>query len=113
MQVDDVSTYRLRSVLQVEAEKEMFYEDYKITPSIHVGYRHEFHNDGISSTTTFVGGGAQFRTPGQDTQEDSINIGGKVNFSKSQDFTFGIQLDSETAEDYQAFSTQLVGQWRF
>lgn len=113
MHFDDIFTYRLRSVLQFEAEMERQYKDLKITPSLHVGWRHEFHNDGITSTTTFTGGGSQFRTPGQETQEDTLNIGGKANFSKSENFSIGVQLDSETASEYQSYSTQLVGQWKF
>lgn len=113
MMIDDVSGYRLRSVVQAKFHSDWFYEGYKIVPSLQFGWRHEFHDEGITSTATFTGGGGQFYTPGQEAQDDSLNIGGRLDINRDQDFTFGVQLDSEMAESYQAYALQLIGQWRF
>lgn len=113
LSVQDESANRLRSVVQAKVTTELLHDGYKFVPGAHIGWRHEFMNEGIDSTATFNGGGSSFTTQGQKTQRDTLNLGVSLSASQTQDFTLTMQADSELADKYTGYSGQLVAQWRF
>lgn len=114
MDVDGETASRVRSVFGAKLSTEkLLANGLNIMPSVHAHWRHDFNNDGIDSTSTFTGGGASFKTPGQDLASDTYNVGASLAFQKSKNFTFTVQVDGEKANGYSAVSGQVVGQWRF
>lgn len=84
-----------------------------VTPSLHVGLRHAFDDDGIDTATSFVGGGGTFITEGQAINRNVYTVGAAVDVAQSQNFTLSVSLDAELAEDYKGYNGQLMGNWRF
>lgn len=113
MQIEGVSAERLRSLVGVKIGTEYLVKSYTLRPSVQVGWRHDFMNDGIDSTATFTGGGAAFTTAGQDLEKDTISVGVGVNVSKSDRFLLSVQLDTEQTSGYSAYAGQVVAQWKF
>lgn len=113
MQIDGVSAERLRSLVGVKIGTEYLVKSYTMRPSVQLGWRHDFIDDGIDSTATFTGGGAAFTTAGQDLEQDTVSIGVGVNMSKSDRFLLSVQLDTEQASGYSAYAGQVVAQWKF
>lgn len=113
LQIDGVTAERLRSLIGVKLGTEYLVKSYTMRPSVQVGWRHDFMDDGIDSTATFTGGGATFTTAGQDLEEDTISLGVGVNMSKSDRFLLSVQLDTEQASGYSAYAGQVVAQWKF
>lgn len=113
MRIDSVSAERLRSLVGVKIGTEYLVKSYTMRPSVQVGWRHDFMDDGIDSTATFTGGGAAFTTAGQDLEKDTLSVGVGVNMSKSDRFLFSVQLDTEQASGYSAYAGQVVAQWKF
>lgn len=113
MHVNGVDATRLRSVLDSKFASEYQYGSYKLEPSVHVGWRHEFSNSGIDSTSTFTGGGAAFTTPGQSLTRNTYALGTALTVSQSRDFSLAIQLDTEQALHYSGYAGQILAQWKF
>lgn len=112
--VQNESASRVRSVLGVRVSTQAELSNgVEVTPSAHLNWRHDFNNDGLSSTASFTGGGAAFVTPGQDLASNTYNLGAALVFRKSSDFTFTLQLDGEVASGYRSVAGQAVGQWLF
>lgn len=114
MTVEGRSSDRIRSVLgtTIATQVEMT-GGAVLKPSMHLVWRHEFHNNGLEATSTFTGGGAAFTSPGQALARNTINIGGSLIYMKSKTFSVSVQLDGERASNYSGLAGQIVGQWRF
>ncbi|MGZ8251247.1 MAG: autotransporter outer membrane beta-barrel domain-containing protein, partial [Methylophilaceae bacterium] len=113
MNVQGETANRVRSVIGARLATEMLSNGITIKPSLRASWRHDFNNDGIDSTSTFTGGGASFKTPGQDLASNSYNIGATLAFQRSGNFIFSAHVDGEKASGYNAVSGQIMGQWLF
>jgi outer membrane autotransporter protein len=113
MNIAKVSADRVRSLVGAKLETRKEIGGYQVKPSLQVGWRHEFDNDGIDTTSTFTGGGGAFTTAGQDLPEDRFNLGVGVAVSKTNRALVSLQLDTEQASGYSAYAGQVVGQWKF
>lgn len=111
--VKGMSATRFRSSLQTKLSTEKKVGEYKLQPSLNIGWRHEFHNDGIDSTSSFTGGGASFTTAGQDSTRNVYLAGAGITVSKTRDFALSMQVDTEQARDYSGYAAQILGQWKF
>ncbi|WP_159355764.1 autotransporter outer membrane beta-barrel domain-containing protein [Methylovorus glucosotrophus] len=114
MKFNDQSADRIRSLiaLKFSTEHALSNGSYLI-PSVQVGWRHDFKNDGVNTTTSFVGGGTSFKTPGQEIARDTYSLGGAIRYQKSETFSMSLQLDGERASGYSAVTGQVIGQWKF
>jgi|GEM_PF-1486358 len=113
MNVQGETANRVRSVIGARLATEMLSNGITIKPSLRASWRHDFNNDGIDSTSTFTGGGASFKTPGQDLASNSYNVGATLAFQRSGNFIFSAHVDGEKASGYNAVSGQIMGQWLF
>ena len=84
-----------------------------MTPSIQFGLRHSLNNEGIDTVTSFVGGGGNFVSEGQDIHRNVYSIGLGLAVKQSDNFTLSVLLDSELAEDYESYQGQVIGNWAF
>jgi outer membrane autotransporter protein len=113
MNIAEASADRVRSLVGAKLESRREIAGYQVKPSVQVGWRHEFDNDGINTTSTFTGGGGAFTTVGQDLPEDRFHLGFGVAVSKTNRALVSLQLDTEQASGYSAYAGQVVGQWKF
>jgi outer membrane autotransporter protein len=83
------------------------------TPTVMVGWRHEFTNDALDSTSSFTGGGATFFTPGQTLAKNTMSLALGSSFQKSDRFSLNVMANADKSSGYVAYSGQVVGRWSF
>lgn len=114
LSVQSASVDRVRSAMGLKLTRELLLHDgMTMRPSAHLVWRHEFHNNGLDTTSTFTGGGAAFTTPGQTLAKNTYNLGLAIAFQNRKNFTATVQLDGEAATGYSAYAAQVSAQWRF
>lgn len=114
LDVSSNETDRIRSIVGTElgAMKKLA-DGSVLRPALKFSWRHEFHDDGVSSTTSLVGGGGQFETTGQDVNSDVYGLSARVNWEKTERLSFSFELGAESGEGYDSISGQVAGSWRF
>lgn len=111
--VSATSAERTRSGLGVSLAGEANWGSTRVHPAIHVQWLHDFNNDGISTTSSFAGGGAAFATPGQKIDSDLGNIGGSLSFSVTKNASLSLRYDYEGSPQYHNQTGQIIGQLWF
>jgi outer membrane autotransporter protein len=87
--------------------------EYRLKPSAHAMWRHQFQNNGIDTSASFLGGGGSFTTPGQDMQRDNYTLGVAVDLQQRDGSSVSLQLDSLSATGLEAYAAQLQANWLF
>ncbi|MCB5185900.1 autotransporter outer membrane beta-barrel domain-containing protein [Methylobacillus gramineus] len=114
MKFKDESADRIRSLLAVKFSSEYELSNgMRLVPSVQVGWRHDFKNDGLNTTTNFIGGGSAFKTEGQEIARNTYSLGGALRLQKSDNFSLSLQLDGERTTGYSAVTGQFVAHWKF
>lgn len=113
LRVNEASAERVRSGVGVRLAGETNWGSSQVRPSVHVQWLHDYKNDGISTTSTFTGGGAAFATPGQKIARDTGNIGGSLLFSVAKNAALSVHYDYEGASGFSNQTGQVIGQWWF
>lgn len=112
--VADSSADRVGSLLGIKFSFDKQLSDGSIlTPTFDARWRHEFKKDGVTTTSSFVGGGGNFQSVGQDVDSDLLGLSARLNWAKTEDYSLGFEVDGEVAEGYVAGNIQLFGTWRF
>ncbi|MGK0496063.1 MAG: hypothetical protein ACJATC_000454 [Neptuniibacter pectenicola] len=63
--------------------------------------------------TSFIGGGGNFISEGQDIHRNVYSIGLGLDIQRSDNFTLSLLLDTAFADEYESYQGQIVGNWRF
>ena len=63
--------------------------------------------------TSFIGGGGNFISEGQDIHRNVYSIGLGLAIKNTDNFTLSLLLDTELADEYESYQGQIVGNWRF
>ncbi len=114
LNVSSESVTRVRGLLGTKFGTEMqINEETVLYPSLHVGYRHEFREEGINATTSFTGGGGTFTTQGQAINRNVVTLGANLDIRRNENFDLSLQLEAEGASGYRAYSGQITGTWAF
>jgi outer membrane autotransporter protein len=87
--------------------------EYRLKPSAHAMWRHQFQNNGIDTSASLLGGGGSFTTPGQDMQRDNYTLGVAVDLQQRDGSSVSLQLDSLSATGLEAYAAQLQANWLF
>lgn len=105
---------RVRSIVgaKLSTERELS-NGMTLIPSVRASWKYEFNNDAMRSTTTFVGGGPAFNTPGQDLPGNSFSLGASLSLQTSKNFTLSAHVDADKAKAYSGVAAQVMGQLRF
>jgi outer membrane autotransporter protein len=107
------SADRLRSTLGAELEHHTVVGSVNASPFVRAFWHHDFKNDGVNSTASFVGGGSSFVTPGQNLDRDSFSIGAGVNFYAKKDFMATLAYDRTLGSAYHTDALQATVRWDF
>ena len=114
MHINSNESNRFRSLVGTKVSKEFELSDGSIlTPTLQVSWRHEFKEDGITTTSSFLGGGGQFESVGQNVDRNTGSISGRVNWAKTDSLSLGIELGAEASSGYRAYNGQLYADWTF
>jgi outer membrane autotransporter protein len=84
-----------------------------LTPMVQLNWRHEFRVDGINTTSSFLGGGGNFESVGQNVERNVYGLSGRLNWAKTDSLSLGVELGGETASGYRSYNGQLYGNWKF
>ena len=114
MHINSNESNRFRSLVGTKVSKEFELSDGSIlTPTLQVSWRHEFKEDGITTTSSFLGGGGQFESVGQNVDRNTGSISGRVNWAKTDSLSLGVELGAEASSGYRAYNGQLYADWTF
>lgn len=84
-----------------------------LTPMMQVNWRHEFNVDGVNTTSSFLGGGGNFESVGQNVERNVYGLSGRLNWTKTERLSLGVELGTEAASGYRSYNGQLYGNWKF
>ena len=114
MHINSNESNRFRSLVGTKVSKEFELSDGSIlTPTLQVSWRHEFKEDGITTTSSFLGGGGQFESVGQKVDRNTGSVSGRVNWAKTDTLSLGVELGAEASSGYRAYNGQLYADWTF
>lgn len=84
-----------------------------LKPELSLGYRYDFLEDEVDTTSNFAGGGASFQTEGAKPEQNRFNIGAGLTYLSTTNWEFQAQYNFDTREDYSAHSGYLRAAYKF
>lgn len=114
LRVGDSDATRLRSLagLELGALKTLS-DGSKLRPSLKATWKHEFNDDGMNTTASFIGGGSQFESVGQDVNRDTYGLAARLNWEKTERIGVSVEVGAEKGDGYFGLNGQLMGTYRF
>lgn len=112
VRTDDMDIFELGANVKAEAK----FDDLRgglISPNLHVGYRHDFIGDAVTTLGALSGGGAAFRTNGEDSARNTVNVGTGVKWQLENNLEFTANYDYEFKSDYDAHSGFVRAGYKF
>ena len=97
---------RFRSSLGAQIDFATDMGGLKVRPFLRGFWHHDFINDGIDTSASFVSGGTSFITPGQKLNRDAFTVGAGVNFYTLGSFSAALTYDGTFGESYQSHVAQ-------
>lgn len=113
LNVASASAERVRSSLGAQVNHDTTLFGVKARPYAHAFWNHDFRNNGIDSSASFVGGGTTFVTQGQKLDRDTYTVGGGINFFNRQGFTASAGYDLTLGNEYTSHTAQASARWDF
>jgi outer membrane autotransporter protein len=108
------AVYRVRSLVGTEvATLTKLSNGTVIRPSVKFNWRHEFHDDGVNTTTSLVGGGNTFETIGQNVDKDVFGVSARLVWERTETMNISFEAGVEGASGYSSWSGQVMAGWRF
>lgn len=108
------SVYRVRSLIGAEvATLTTLSNGSTIRPSVKFNWRHEFHDDGVNTTTSLVGGSNMFETIGQNVDTDVFGVSARLLWETTETMNISFEAGVEAASGYSSWSSQVMADWRF
>lgn len=105
---------RVRSLLGLELGMlKVLADGSRLHPSVKAGWRHDFIRDGMNTSSSFIGGGAQFESVGQKVNQDVYGLTAKLNWEKTERVGVAVELGTEKGDGYDAINGQVTGTYRF
>lgn len=84
-----------------------------LRPFVRAFWNHDFSDNGLNTSATFVSGGASFVTPGQKLEENSYSVGAGVNFFGAGAFSGALVYDGTFSDSYQSHLVQAKARFTF
>lgn len=84
-----------------------------LKPAAHIGYRHDVVGDDAAATSSFLGGGATFKTEGFDPATSTFNAGFGATVYDTNNWEFTGGYDFEYKSDYSAHSGVVKATYKF
>lgn len=114
LDVESNDSDRLRSLVGARLATAIELADGSVlSPSIKLNWKHEFKNDGVDTTSSFLGGGGSFQSIGQNVERDMYALSGRINWQKTDQLAFGVEIGAETASGYSSYNGNIYGRLSF
>ena len=84
-----------------------------IKPSLSAEYRYDTVGDEVESTSSFTGGGANFKTTGFDPAQSSFTMGAGLEYDVADQWTVSADYDYTFKEDYNAHAASVRAGYKF
>ncbi len=85
----------------------------QMRPYLRAYWHHDFKDDGLDTTATFVSGGGSFVTPGQKLDSDTFSAGVGAIFYTQGAFSAALTYDAAFASSYQSQVYRAKARWTF
>jgi outer membrane autotransporter protein len=107
------SADRLRSSLggQLIHNTDLF--GVRTQPYLRVFWHYDFLNTGVTTTSSFAGGGSAFITPGQSLDHNTGTVGAGINVLSTDNLTATVGYDANLGSGYQSHTAQATVKWSF
>jgi outer membrane autotransporter protein len=113
LSVDARSADGFRSTLGLQLDFASRVGDIKARPFVRGFWQHNFDDEGLDSSATFVAGGPSFNTRGQLRDRNPYIFGAGINFFGEGAFTGAIVYDGHLGASYQSHVYQAKLRWTF
>ncbi len=87
--------------------------DVKVRPFLRGFIHHNFSNDGLDASASFVSGGTRFVTPGQELDSNPYTLGAGLNIYSRQSFAAALTYDGTFSESYHSHAYEAKLRWMF
>lgn len=105
---------RIRSLVGLELGMlQVLADGSRLRPAIKANWRHDFIRDGMSTTSSFLGGGSAFESVGQKVNQDVYGVSAKLNWEKTERVGLAVEVGTEQGDGYDAINAQVTGTYRF
>jgi len=84
-----------------------------LLPYVRAFWNHDYENGGRDTTSTFLAGGTDFITPGQQLDGDAASLGAGVNFLTKGPFAAAFTYDATFTGSHQSHAIQGRAHWSF
>jgi outer membrane autotransporter protein len=85
----------------------------KVRPFLRGFWHHNFSNDGIDTSASFVSGGSSFVTPGQKLNSDPYTLGAGLNIVSRRSFSAALTYDGTFSDSYHSHVYEAKARWAF
>ena len=87
--------------------------DVKVRPFLRGFIHHNFTNDGLNASASFVSGGTRFLTPAQKPDANPVTVGAGINIYSKQSFAAAITYDGTFSSGYHSHLYEAKLRWMF
>ena len=87
--------------------------DIKVRPFLRGFFHHNFSNDGLDASASFVSGGTRFTTPGQELDDNPYTLGAGVNIYSKKSFAAAVTYDGTFSGSYHSHVYEAKLRWMF
>jgi outer membrane autotransporter protein len=87
--------------------------DVKVRPFLRGFWHHNFSNNGMDASASFVSGSASFITPGQKLEREPYTLGAGINFYGSRAFSAALTYDGTFSDSYHSHVYEAKARWTF
>jgi len=114
LEVDSNEIDSIRSNLGVRfAQKIKVSDSLALVPEVSYKWQHEFEDDAVISTASFVNGGGSFKTKGLDPDADHHIIGAGVRGVMNDYLSLYVNYELDTSDSYESNSVMLGVEMKF
>lgn len=100
LRVDSVSSDSVKSMVGVTLSTKIHTEEVDLLPEVRLGWNHEFNDDAVNTTASYVAGGSSFTTTSMTPGSDAAVFGLGLTLAKGEDFTLRASYDLELKDAY-------------
>jgi outer membrane autotransporter protein len=113
LNVSQLNADRLRSSLGLQINDNVDLLGYKTQPYLRTFWHYDFLNSGVSTISSFAGGGSGFITPGQSLDHHTGTVGAGLNVFATDALTASLGYDVNLGSGYQSHIAQANIKWAF
>lgn len=100
LRVGSVSSDSIKSMLGVTLSTKIHTDSVDLLPEVRLGWNHEFNDDAVNTTASYVAGGSSFTSTSMTPGSDAAVLGLGLTLAKGEDFSLRASYDLELKDAY-------------